>query len=162
VITETSFGTGIAFTGGMVPTIREEGFFVTPRPCGFVVHFTASGERLHRLRRLTSDFLRALGAADAADSVALAESELVGNAVRAAGPFAPLVAEVSMTSVGVELAVHDPLRHQLPQSSEDPEDEDLAESGRGLAIVRAVASDWTVALTTFDKAVCCLIPVTPA
>ena len=71
------------------------------------------------------------------DSVALAVSELVTNALRHGRPPVRLV--VQRAPAAVHLDVHDAADTPLPEDHEHVSDD--AESGRGLEIVHALAAD---------------------
>ncbi|MFJ6982594.1 MULTISPECIES: ATP-binding protein [unclassified Streptomyces] len=91
------------------------------------------------------------------DDLLLILSELVGNAVRhtAAGPDY-LTVEVDADRVIV--AVHDPEADGGPVPPSEFAGDPLAESGRGLWLVQALAQCWYVERTAVGKAVVAVLP----
>ncbi|MFI6348579.1 ATP-binding protein [Streptomyces sp. NPDC050560] len=96
-----------------------------------------------RVRRLVADRLRQWGAPDLLDAAVLATDELFANAVRHAGRGRPVLIMVTVEFCCHELrvSVADP-SPVLPRSRDADEG---AESGRGLAIVSALADSWGTA-----------------
>jgi anti-sigma regulatory factor (Ser/Thr protein kinase) len=95
---------------------------------------SAPGQARHAARRaLTVWHLPAL-----VDGIVLAVSELVTNAVRYGRP--PLWFELSLRPTGVRLSVHDGDPRE-PARLDGKEPPASAESGRGLRIVNALATD---------------------
>ncbi|WP_214415276.1 ATP-binding protein [Sphaerisporangium fuscum] len=134
------------------------GFYLANRPGGFVVHMNVCEENLRAVREVTLKSLVAVGVdIEAAESARLVASELIGNAVRACGNWAPVVVEVEVDSGGIWVKVHDPNPHRLPVRSATAPD-DQAESGRGLWLLDALAPGWDVAVTPIGKQVRCLLP----
>ncbi|WP_277440687.1 ATP-binding protein [Streptomyces sp. SPB162] len=132
------------------------GFYLRTRPQGFVVHLVASGDNLRALRELTGKALASAGVdAGTAESARLVVSELVGNSVRACGPWVPLVVEVSVTRGAVLLRVHDPDPAGVPRRRPSAMDDAEAESGRGLALVDLLTSGWRVVRSPVGKQVRC-------
>lgn len=80
---------------------------------------------------------------DVLETVKLATSELVANAVRYGD--GPLVLVVDVRPETVRVEVHDTGAHRLPGPSRDSRHE--GEGGRGLLIVDAVAARWGVSET---------------
>ena len=89
-------------------------------------------------RHFVAGCLRRWGFAQRVDDAELLTSELVTNAVRHAG--APVVVRVGQEADGVIVAVQDPAPALPTPRPAGPEDV----SGRGLAIVAAMAADWGV------------------
>ncbi|MEV4333475.1 ATP-binding protein [Streptomyces sp. NPDC049597] len=136
----------------------KPGFFVRPRAEGFVAHIAASPEALRAVRSLTGTVLEAVGVgSDAAYTAQQVLSELVGNAVAAVGPHAPLVVEVFGTMSGVAVRVHDPLPG-IPTRRGVPLDSDEAESGRGLGLLDLYAPGWSIRKSPIGKQIACHIP----
>ncbi|GGQ53274.1 ATP-binding protein [Kitasatospora griseola] len=153
------------------PAIREDlapsphksgstqGFYLSPRPDGFVLHMNASAAHLvdmraHVLKTVTS----AGGTEELADAARLVASELVGNAVRLCGPHAPVVVLLAHTEQDVVVQVHDPEPAALPCRSTEPPDNPRANTGRGLWILDALAPGWTVTPTPLGKQITCTLP----
>ncbi|GII64224.1 hypothetical protein Skr01_43090 [Sphaerisporangium krabiense] len=135
------------------------GFYLTTRASGFVVHMNVCEENLRAVREVTQAVLGAAGVdVEVVESARLVASELVGNAVRACGHWAPVVVEVEADSRGVWVRVHDPCPDRLPVRTGVAGGDDQAESGRGLWLLDALAPGWDVALTPIGKQVRCLLP----
>ncbi|WJV51733.1 ATP-binding protein [Streptomyces flavofungini] len=136
------------------------GFYLKARTGGFTVHLHASAEHVRRIRELTARTLDGAGVgADIAHSAELVASELVGNAVRACGPFAPLVVDVQAGADAVAVSVHDPDGEHLPRRGCGPLDDPHSESGRGLLLVDLLAPGWQAVLTPIGKQICCRLPL---
>lgn len=91
-----------------------------------------------RARHYVRDTLTAFGVPDCADDAQLAVSELIANAVKHART--PLALELAADDDSLTVTVTDGERELAPQVQQH----ELAESGRGLRIVAAVASEWGV------------------
>ncbi|GAA2575251.1 MULTISPECIES: ATP-binding protein [Streptomyces] len=96
------------------------------------------------------------GVVPCVDDAVLVVSELVGNAVRhtTAGPDCLTIV---IDGDQVVVAVHDPEPDggvHLSETAADP----LAESGRGLWLVQALARRWYVETTAVGKAVVAVLP----
>ncbi|MFI8932469.1 ATP-binding protein [Streptomyces sp. NPDC053474] len=110
------------------------------------------------VRQLTTKVLAAYGVGD--DTAGTAQwvvSELAANAVRACGEHTPLVVEVYATSAAVTVNVHDPDPLALPRRQAVALDSADAESGRGLALLDALAPGWTVRRSPVGKQIRCRI-----
>jgi anti-sigma regulatory factor (Ser/Thr protein kinase) len=107
-----------------------------------VVPHHASGARLAR-QRLAAELQGLVTPAVLGDTVAVV-AELLGNAVRHAGPLPGgvihLVCRV-LDSGHIQVRVTDGGAHQIPAARVAPAD---AVNGRGLTIVAALASRWGV------------------
>lgn len=135
------------------------GWYLTPTPTGFALHLSASPRNLRAARGLLEKtLLDADVAPDLVDSAQLVLSELYGNAVRACGDYAPLVAEVETAPGGVWLRLHDPDGQRLPHLTGAGLGDLTAESGRGLPLIDLLAPGWDVARTAVGKQVRCLLP----
>jgi anti-sigma regulatory factor (Ser/Thr protein kinase) len=112
-------------------------------------------------RRFVSDGLRSLGRAELEDDATLCVSELAGNAVLHSGTR---FMEIALTELhrGVRISVEDdgptPAHAVVPRAGVHasgtlltPDLEDEPTTGRGLAIVSVLASDWGVVLTEAGK-----------
>jgi anti-sigma regulatory factor (Ser/Thr protein kinase) len=114
------------------------------------------------LREMRQAVFMAVAAAgmgeEVADSARLVASELVGNAVRACGPWAPVVVQVHLGERDVLVQVHDPDPAARPVRGERAPDNAEEVTGRGLWILDAIAPGWTVQATPLGKQVACTLP----
>lgn len=134
------------------------GFYVQHRDHGVTVHLTASEHTVRTVRGLAAAVLMFYGAdRDTAYTAQLVLSELLGNAVRAGGDHVPLVVEAYLPAGGATVCVHDPLPELLPCRRGAAMDSALAESGRGLPLLDALAPGWTVTASPIGKQVRCHI-----
>lgn len=141
------------------PELAACGFYLALRPGGFVLHMSASAEHISQMRQRVFGEVRGAGAGEeAADAARLVASELVGNAVRLCGPFAPLVVQVTGLPDEVWVHVHDPEPALVPHRRQAPPDNEEFESGRGLWIVDLLAPGWTVEPTPVGKQIRCRVP----
>jgi anti-sigma regulatory factor (Ser/Thr protein kinase) len=103
-------------------------------------------------RRLAREQLASICAPDALDTVALLVTELVTNAILHART--PLQLQIETLPNHVRLCVEDTsdLQPELRNYSAD------AVTGRGLALVEALASSWGVDATPSGKVVWCDVP----
>lgn len=106
-----------------------------------------------RARHYVRDTLMAFGVPDCADDAQLAVSELIANAVKHART--PLVLELMADDDCLTVTVADEERELASQVQQHA----LAESGRGLRIVAAVASDWGVEPRATGKALWFRLPL---
>ncbi|GII80089.1 hypothetical protein Sru01_50710 [Sphaerisporangium rufum] len=135
------------------------GFYLEVRAAGFVAHMNVCEENLRTVREVILKVLAGAGVEEeAAESARLVASELIGNAVRACGDWAPVVVEVELDTAGIWVKVHDPNPARLPVRSRTAPGDDQAEGGRGLWLLDALAPGWDVALTPIGKQVRCLVP----
>ncbi|WP_441250350.1 ATP-binding protein [Kitasatospora sp. McL0602] len=106
-----------------------------------------------RSRRLTRTALAAWGSPELADSAELLVSELVTNALRYGQGAISIT--LALTDTALQISVAD-FGRGLPQAREAaPEDS----HGRGLAIVSALCSRWTVTTRLSGKTVNCWLEV---
>jgi hypothetical protein len=141
------------------PEVASLGFYLQHRPDGFVLHMSASREHVQAMR--SHVFKSVTGAGldeDTADTARLLASELVGNAVRWCGPWAPVVVRIVNAAGFVEIKVHDPEPEAIPRRSRQTPDNGKAETGRGLWILDAVAPGWSVEPSPVGKQVSCTLP----
>jgi anti-sigma regulatory factor (Ser/Thr protein kinase) len=103
--------------------------------------FVAEPEGVASLRRIMRLHLGLWGLHDVIDAAQLCVSELVSNVINHVGVGTPGTLAVSMNGTRVRIEVHDPDPRCLPTLL-DPSD--TAESGRGLALLSAVADCWGV------------------
>ncbi|MGE7437022.1 ATP-binding protein [Kitasatospora sp. NPDC001175] len=161
-MTTTTFGTGTApgLTGQepMLPAPRP-GLYLANRLGGITAHLTADRDTVQTVRALALTVLLAHGVdLETAESAQLVLSELIGNAVRACGPHAPLVVEVHRAETDAVVTVHDPLTGTGPRRAETDPDSAEAESGRGLVLLDVLAPGWTVQPSAIGKRIRCRIP----
>lgn len=125
---------------------------------GFEAHLAASPATLKTVRRLLDTVLTDGGAdGDLVGTAQLIVSELIGNAVRAAGDGVHLLVEAYPVADGVTVNVHDPLADQLPRRSGQTMDDTDAESGRGLLLLDLLAPGWTVEPSPVGKQIHCTV-----
>ncbi|MDH6136450.1 anti-sigma regulatory factor (Ser/Thr protein kinase) [Kitasatospora sp. MAA4] len=141
------------------PELATCGFFLVPRPGGFVLHMSASAEHISEMRSHVFKTVCTAGAAEPiADAARLVASELVGNVVRLCGPWAPVVVRVTSTDEQILVEVHDPVQSVIPDRQAEPPDSAYAETGRGLRILDVLAPGWTVQRTPVGKRITCTLP----
>ncbi|WP_106435754.1 ATP-binding protein [Streptomyces davaonensis] len=114
------------------------------RPARLHAAIPASPAQAAHVRRLVAEHLRRLpSAAGHLDDVVLATDELFTNAVRHAstGPDDTIILTIDCreSELRVTIADRSPAQPRMHTSDE------AAESGRGLAIVAALADDWGIA-----------------
>ncbi|GAA1505418.1 hypothetical protein GCM10009677_42200 [Sphaerisporangium rubeum] len=135
------------------------GFYPSTRTNGFAVHMNVCAENLSAVRKMIKEVLAVLGVdGETVESARLVASELVGNAVRACGHWAPVIVEVEVGGAGVWVRVHDPDPVRLPVRAGTSADDPEVESGRGLWLLDALTPGWDVAVTPIGKQVRCLLP----
>ena len=100
-------------------------------------------------RHFVRDTLLEWGLARLVEDAELGVSELVANAVRYAGTEV-LIRLAAGTEVTITVIDQDPALHRPLHGAQD---ELLAESGRGLQIVAAVADDWGIEARAGGKSV---------
>lgn len=106
-----------------------------------------------RARHYVRDTLATFGVPDCADDAQLAVSELIANAVKHART--PLMLELTADDDHLTVTVADGERELAAQVQQHA----LAESGRGLRIVAAVASEWGVEPRDGGKALWFRLPL---
>ncbi|MDJ0347180.1 ATP-binding protein [Streptomyces sp. H10-C2] len=143
------------------PVVTTCGFYLALRPGGFTLHMSASAANVSRMRRWVFAEVCGAGAGEeAADAARLVASELVANAVRECGAFAPVVVRVDGLPDEVRVDVHDPEQYAVPKRRQAPPDNGEWESGRGLWMLDVLAPGWTVERTDLGKQVRCRVPLT--
>ncbi|MFF0292526.1 ATP-binding protein [Kitasatospora sp. NPDC004614] len=141
------------------PDSATRGFYLSPRPDGFVLHMNASAEHLVEMRARVFKTVTSAGAAEeVAEAARLVASELVGNAVRLCGPHAPVIVRLADAGHEFVVQVHDPEPAVLPARSAEPPDNSRTGTGRGLWILDALAPGWTVTPTPLGKQITCTLP----
>ncbi|MFD9602842.1 ATP-binding protein [Streptomyces sp. NPDC059970] len=122
---------------------------------------SASQEHLQEMRAEVFKAVAGSGIGEEiADSAKVVASELVSNAVRLCGPWAPVIVQVQPQGDQVLVQVHDPEPATVPQRRDQAPDNVEAEAGRGLWIVDALAPGWTVKRTPVGKQISCTLPAT--
>jgi anti-sigma regulatory factor (Ser/Thr protein kinase) len=138
------------------------GFYLVHRDTGFALYMSASKEHLREMRQAVFKAVAGAGIGEeVAESARLVASELVGNAVRACGPWAPVVVQVYPGERDVQVQVHDPEPDARPVRGERAPDNAEEVTGRGLWILDAIAPGWTVETTPLGKQISCTLPAAP-
>ncbi|MEV5488652.1 ATP-binding protein [Streptomyces bobili] len=114
--------------------------------------FTAEPAEVAGLRRIMRLHLGIWGLHGVVDEAQLCVSELVSNVITHVGPGTPATLAVSMNGVRLRIAIHDPDPRALPTLLAANAD---SESGRGMALVDAVADRWGVELGPDRKVTWC-------
>ncbi|MFE7928517.1 ATP-binding protein [Streptomyces sp. NPDC057456] len=114
--------------------------------------FTAEPTEVAALRRILRLHLGIWGLQDVVDDAQLCMSELVSNVITHVGPGTPATLAVSMNGVRLRIEVHDPDARALPTLLDANAE---SESGRGMALVDAVAAHWGVQLGLDRKVAWC-------
>ncbi|OII64225.1 hypothetical protein BJP40_20910 [Streptomyces sp. CC53] len=117
--------------------------------------FRAEPKEVAGLRRIVRLHLTGWGLARQVEAAQLCVSELVTNVIRHVGTGTPTVLRFSMNGTSLRIEVRDPEPTVLPRRV--PADRD-AESGRGMALVDAVADCWGTLLDARYKTTWCEIP----
>jgi anti-sigma regulatory factor (Ser/Thr protein kinase) len=105
---------------------------------------TAAGIARAQVRRVVLGW----GLPSVIEPLTLIVSELVGNAVRYGRP--PLALLVRRVGRGVRVDVHDELPGKEPAPSATPPNDQNAEGGRGLFLVKALSDDTGVEQISHD------------
>ncbi|MDX3629675.1 ATP-binding protein [Streptomyces europaeiscabiei] len=114
--------------------------------------FTADPEEVGALRRLMRLHLGFWGLHEVVDEAQLCVSELVSNVITHVGHGTPATLAVSMSGTHLRIEVHDPDTRALPTLMAADSD---SESGRGMALVDAVADCWGVQFRSGRKVTWC-------
>lgn len=114
--------------------------------------FTAEPAEVAALRRIMRLHLGSWGLHDVIDQAQLCVSELVSNVIAHVGPGTPATLTVAMNGLNLRVEVHDPDTRALPTLVAADRD---SESGRGMALVDAVADRWGVQLHPGRKVTWC-------
>ncbi|MGW1024079.1 ATP-binding protein [Streptomyces sp. NPDC002577] len=114
--------------------------------------FTAEPEAVSALRRIMRSHLGLWGLHEAVEAAQLCVSELVSNVITHVGAGTPATLSVSMSGIYVRIEVHDPDTRALPTLLNATTD---SESGRGMALVDAMADRWGVQLRADRKVTWC-------
>ncbi|MFE4591253.1 ATP-binding protein [Streptomyces laurentii] len=116
--------------------------------------FKAEAEEVAALRRIVRLHLKSWGLPRQTGTAQLCVSELVSNVIRHVGPGTPTFLRLSMNGTYLRIEVRDPDCDSLPTLVAATPD---AESGRGLALVDAMADRWGVLLGSDRKVTWCEI-----
>lgn len=114
--------------------------------------FTAEPEEVGALRRIMQLHLRIWGLHDISDEAQLCMSELVSNVITHVGVGTPTKLVVSMNGTHLRIEIHDPDTRALPTLLGA---DTGAETGRGMALIDAVADRWGVVLRADRKVTWC-------
>ncbi|UUU33645.1 ATP-binding protein [Streptomyces sp. CA-210063] len=106
--------------------------------------FVAEVEEVAALRRIMRLHLGLWGLHEVIDAAQLCVSELVSNVINHVGAGTPTTLAVSMNGTRLRIEVHDPDARALPTLLNATDAAPEAESGRGMALVNAVAARWGV------------------
>ncbi|MFD0552478.1 ATP-binding protein [Streptomyces rectiviolaceus] len=116
------------------------------------ISFLAEPEEVAALRRIMRLHLNLWGLPGLIDAAQLCVTELVTNVITHVGPGTPATLAVSMSGEYLRLEIHDPDTRVLPTLLSPGSD---AETGRGVALVDAVADRWGVVLQSDLKVTWC-------
>ncbi|MGK5450112.1 ATP-binding protein [Streptomyces radiopugnans] len=125
---------------------------------GLTVPLLAQPEELSRLRRLTRSYLELWALETLADTAQLCVSELVANVILHVGEGASITLRFSAHGRRLRIELADPDPRRIPVLLSSPDD---AESGRGMALLDAVAADWGVVLHADGKVTWCELDIAP-
>lgn len=114
--------------------------------------FLADVSEVSRVRRALRHHLDLWGLPDIAEAAQLCVSELVTNVIRHVGDGTPTMLAVSMSGTRLRIEVRDPDARALPTLLRARDDD---ESGRGMALVNAMADRWGVVLRDDAKVTWC-------
>ncbi|MFC8200625.1 ATP-binding protein [Streptomyces sp. NPDC057298] len=114
--------------------------------------FTAEPEAVAALRRIMRLHLDVWGLQEVTDDAQLCVTELVANVITHVGHGTPTTLAVSMNGTYLRIEIHDPDTRALPTLFAAGDD---TESGRGMALVNALADRWGVQLRADRKVTWC-------
>ncbi|MFJ8993171.1 ATP-binding protein [Streptomyces sp. NPDC102279] len=114
--------------------------------------FVAEPKEVPALRRIVRRHLELWGLTEVSEAAQLCVTELVSNVIAHVGWGTPATLAVSMNGTYLRIEVHDPDARALPTLVHAEAD---GESGRGMALVDAVADRWGVLLHTDRKITWC-------
>jgi anti-sigma regulatory factor (Ser/Thr protein kinase) len=117
--------------------------------------FTADPEEIAGIRRVMRLHLSIWGLHGIVDDAQLCMSEMVTNVVTHVGEGTPVTLAVSIAGTHLRIEVHDPDPRALPTLVDAVEE---SESGRGMALIDALASRWGVSLCSDRKITWCELP----
>ncbi|MFC8129200.1 ATP-binding protein [Streptomyces sp. NPDC057302] len=116
------------------------------------IPFLAEPEEVAAMRRIMRLHLNLWGLPELVDAAQLCVSELVANVITHVGPHTPTTLGLTMRDTHVRIEVSDPDTRALPTLLAAEAD---AESGRGMALLDAVADRWGVILRSDSKVTWC-------
>ncbi|MFF8590745.1 ATP-binding protein [Streptomyces sp. NPDC015220] len=119
--------------------------------------FSAEAEAVAGLRRLVRLHLELWGLQQLSAAAELCVSELVANVIKHVGHGTPTALAVSLDGTRLRIEVHDPDARAVPILSDVEQD---AETGRGMALIDAIADRWGVDLTAGRKSTWCELRTT--
>lgn len=129
---------------------------MTHEPCPprkpWGLDFTAEPEEVSALRRILRLHLGLWGLHEVTESAQLCVSELVSNVITHVGRGTPATLSVSMNGAYLRIEVRDPDPRALPTLIIPPSE---SETGRGMALIDAVAHRWGVHLLAHQKVTWC-------
>jgi anti-sigma regulatory factor (Ser/Thr protein kinase) len=114
--------------------------------------FTAEPEEVASLRRAIRSRLERWSLPHLADGAELCAGELIANVITHVGRGTPTTLSVSLVRGCLRVEVHDPDTRALPTLIRA---EAESESGRGMALVDAIATRWGVELRPDSKVTWC-------
>ncbi|MFD4621684.1 ATP-binding protein [Streptomyces sp. NPDC058475] len=114
--------------------------------------FVAQPGEVAALRRIMRRHLGLWGLHELVDAAQLCVSELVSNVITHVGEGTPTTLAVSMSGTHLRIEVHDPDTRALPTLLDASIE---GESGRGMALVDALADRWGVQLHADRKVTWC-------
>ncbi|MEV0222348.1 ATP-binding protein [Streptomyces sp. NPDC050704] len=114
--------------------------------------FVAEPEEVAGLRRIMRLHLELWGLPEVIDAAQLCVSELVSNVITHVGLGTPTTLTVAMNGTHLRIEIHDPDSRALPTLLSPDLD---AETGRGMALIGAVADRWGVQLLADRKVTWC-------
>ncbi|MGW8884354.1 ATP-binding protein [Streptomyces sp. NPDC055749] len=114
--------------------------------------FLAEAEELAGLRRVMRLHLELWGLPGVVHAAQLCVTELAANVIRHVGPGTPTCLTVAMNGSHLRIEMSDPDTRALPTLIEAA---DMAEEGRGLALVDGVSERWGVILRGDSKVTWC-------
>ncbi|MFI2366905.1 ATP-binding protein [Streptomyces sp. NPDC018833] len=116
--------------------------------------FLAEPQEVAALRRIVRLHLKAWGLLRQTDVAQVCVSELIANVIRHVGAGTPTALRLSMSGTHLRVEVRDPDARALPTLVAVGPD---SESGRGMALVDAMADRWGVLLGSDHKVTWCEI-----
>ncbi|MER5222503.1 ATP-binding protein [Streptomyces flaveus] len=114
--------------------------------------FVAEPEKIAGLRRIMRLRLGLWGLHEVIDAAQICVSELTSNVITHVGVGTPTTLAVSMSGTHLRIEVHDPDTRALPTLIAANSD---SETGRGMALVDAIADRWGVELLADRKVTWC-------